>query len=334
MICAEKCRFMKFEHAIGLLMVLGSLVVGALCIELFVRVFVDDGMHFDLEMWKYARNLKVISVDPSIGHVHRPNSQMRLMGVDVKINSNGLRDREIPYERTGPARRILMLGDSFTEGWGVPFAQTFSKRVERLYADHGASAEVINMGVGNYNTIMEVSYFLSEGYKYQPDVVVLNYIPNDAEPIPPHAQPNMAMRACYSCVFLLSSTDKLLRELSLRPDWESYYRDLYGDGNGKGWIDAKASIGKLAEYCKVHDIRLLIAHLPDIHGFEPYPLQRVTDLLERTARENGADFVDVMPDLKGHDSAKLWVSPTDAHPNSLANEIIANALFRKLETMK
>jgi hypothetical protein len=245
---------MKREYAIGTLMVLGSLVIGALCIELFVRAFVDDGMHFDLEMWKYARNLKIISSDPSIGHVHRPNSQMRLMGVDVGINSNGLREREIPYERTGATPRILMLGDSFTEGWGVPFEQTFSKRVEVLYREHGAAAEVINAGVGNYNTIMEVSYFLNDGYKYRPDIVVLNYIPNDAEPTPPHAQPNLALRACYACVFLLASIDTLMREMSLRPDWEGYYRNLYGDGSAKGWIDAKASIRRLAEYCKMHNI--------------------------------------------------------------------------------
>src|SRR5262249_49115553 len=83
----------------------------------------------------------------------------------------------------------LMLGDSFTEGWGVPFGKTFSKRVERLYASRGIRAEVINAGVGNYNTVMEVNYFLSEGYKYQPDIVVLNYIPNDAEPMPRHTAP-------------------------------------------------------------------------------------------------------------------------------------------------
>jgi hypothetical protein len=325
---------MKREHALSLLMVVVSLAVCALGIELFVRAFIDDGMHFDLEMWKYARDVKVISDDRLIGHAHRPNSQERLMGVDVKINSKGLRDREIPYERAGSAPRILMLGDSFTEGWGVPFEETFSKRVERLYAARGTSAEVINTGVGNYNTIMEVEYFLNEGYKYQPDIVVLNYIPNDAEPIPPHAAPNLVMRNCYSCVFLISRIDTLLRELSLRSDWQTYYRNLYGDGRAGGWTDAKTAIGKLAEYCKAHDIRLLIAHLPDIHGFEPYPLQMVVDLLEQAAKENGAGFVDVTPEFKGYDPAKLWVSPTDAHPNGLGNEIIANALFRKLETMK
>jgi len=325
---------MKRENILSLLVLVVSLAVCALGIEVFVRTFIDDGMHLDLEMWKYARDVKTISADRLVGHEHRPNSQGHLMGVDVKINSKGLRDREIPYERTGATPRILMLGDSFTEGWGVPFEQTFSKRVERLYSTHGTSAEVINTGVGNYNTIMEVQYFLNEGYKYKPDIVVLNFIPNDAEPVPPHAAPNVAMRNCYSCVFVIGRIDTLLREMSMRSDWETYYRNLYGDGRAKGWTDAKAAIEKLAEYCKAHNIKLLVAHFPDLHGFEPYPLQNVIDLLQRTAKENGVDFVDVMPDFKGQDPAKLWVSPTDAHPNELGNEIIAKALFRKLDTMK
>jgi lysophospholipase L1-like esterase len=330
--CGE-LAIMKREHALSLLMLVVSILLGALGIELFVRVFIDDGMNFDLEMWKYARDLKVISNDPLIGHVHRPNAQEQLMGVDVKINSKGLRDREIQYERTAFALRILMLGDSFTEGWGVPFEQTFSKRIEELYAARGSTVEVINTGVGNYNTIMEVEYFLNEGYKYRPDIVVLNYIPNDAEPTPPHKQPNLAMRHCYSCVFLIGRTDMVLRQFSVRPDWKAYYSDLYGNGRAKGWLDAKAAIVRLAEYCKAHRMRLLISSLPDIHGFQPYPLQEVTELLELTAKENAVDFIDVMPAFKEHDPNNLWVSPTDAHPNALGNDIIAGALFRKLETM-
>src|SRR5437870_3389065 len=176
---------MKRRFAFWLLMITASLALAALGIELVVRVVIDDGMQFDLEMWKYARDLKQTANNALIGHEHRPNSEARLMGVDVKINSKGLREREIPYERTPSVLRILMLGDSFTEGWGVPFEQTFAKRIERLYAARGTPAEVINAGVGNYNTVMEVNYFLEEGHKYRPDIVVLNYVPNDAEPIPP-----------------------------------------------------------------------------------------------------------------------------------------------------
>jgi len=325
---------MKRERAFWLLMVFGSVALVAMGIELFVRVAVDDGMQYDLEMWKYARDVKQIATNPMIGHEHRPSSQARLMGVDVTINSKGLREREIPYERTPSTLRILMLGDSFTEGWGVPFDQTFSKRIERLFAARGTPAEVINAGVGNYNTVMEVNYFLGEGFKYRPDIVVLNYIPNDAEPVPPHPRPNPLLRACHACVFLFGRFDVLLREVSVRPDWEAYYLDLYGDGGAQGWRDAKTSIGTLADHARSHRVKLLIAYLPELHDLRRDPLQKIAELVREAARENGADFVDVLPDLKDQESAKLWVSPSDPHPNAFANELIAKALFRKLEAME
>ena len=322
---------MKRNLAFWFLMVIGSFAIITMGIELFVRAFLDNGMQLDLEMWKYARDVKQIANDPLIGHRHRPNGEARLMGVDVKINSKGLRDREIPYERKPSTLRILMLGDSFTEGWGVPFEQTFSKRIERLYAAHGINAEVVNTGVGNYNTIMEVKYFLNEGYRYQPDIVVLNYVPNDAEPVPRAVSPNPLMQVCQSCVFLSGRIDTLLRDLSLRPKWEAYYLDLYGKGSAKGWIEAKAAIGKLAEHCRSHNIRLLIAHLPELRNLQHYPLQGITELVRQAASENGADFVDALPELKEHDAPTLWVAPSDPHPNAHANELIANALWRKLE---
>src|SRR5215510_12105712 len=135
--------------ASNLLAMLISLVVAAFGLELLTRFVVDDGMQFDLEMWKYAREVKQVSTDPVLGHEHAPNRQAHLMGVDFHTNSHGLRDREIPYERVPGKLRIAMVGDSLTVGWGVPFDDMFSKRIERLYAQAGVDAEVINFGVGN-----------------------------------------------------------------------------------------------------------------------------------------------------------------------------------------
>jgi GDSL-like Lipase/Acylhydrolase family len=325
---------MKREHAFWLLMVTGSFAVIAMSIELFVRVFVDNGMQYDLEMWKYARDVKQLASNPLIGHGHRPNTQAQLMGVDVKINSKGLREREIPYDRTPSVLRIVMLGDSFTEGWGVPLEQTFPKRIEGIYGERGIAAEVINAGVGNYNTIMEVNYFLDEGYKYRPDIVVLNYIPNDAETVPPHAPPTPLLRICASCVYLFGRLDTLMREVSVRADWETYYLDLYGGGSAKGWLDAKASIGKLAEYARSHHIKLLISYFPDLRDLRHDRLKSIGELVRQAAEESGASFVDTRPELTKEDPMKLWVAPTDPHPNARANELIARALFRKLETME
>jgi lysophospholipase L1-like esterase len=324
---------MKREHAFWPLMVIGSLVATAIVLELFVRVAVDNGMQFDLEMWKYAREVKEVAANPLIGHQHRPGSRAHLMGVDVAINSKGLRDREIPYERTPGTLRILMLGDSFTEGWGVALDDTFAKRLERLYAAKGVKAEVINAGVGNYNTVMEVNAFLDEGRKYDPDIIVLNFTFNDAEPIPPHPAENPLLLLCEACVYLAGRTDTLLREASLRSDWESYYLGLYAD-DAPGWRAARAALAQLAAYARAHRQKLLVASLPDLHQLNPYPLQHISDLARQAASDNGADFVDVLPELQAVPPRQLWVSPTDPHPNAQADALIAQALFRKLTAME
>ena len=229
------------------LLVAVCLVVTAAFTEVAVRLVADDGMQFDLEMWKYARDVKVVSPDPLIGHEHGPNRKARLMGAEVETNSKGQRDREIPYERMLGVLRVAMVGDSLTEGWGVPFESTFSKRIERLYEKAGTKAEVINLGVGNWNTVQEVQHFLTKGYKYSPDIVVLNYFVNDAEPTPERRRPpSLLLQYCYSCVFFKGRLDTVLRQLTRRQDWAEFYLGLYDGGKSKGWLDAKAAINSLA----------------------------------------------------------------------------------------
>jgi len=315
----------------NLLATLISLVITAVGLELLTRFVADDGMQFDLEMWKYAREVKQLAADPLIGHEHAPNRQARLMGVDFRTNSHGLRDREFSFDRVPGKLRIVMLGDSLTVGWGVPLEQTFAKRIEQMYADVGIDAEVINLGVGNYNTVQEVQAFLTKGYRYQPDVVVLNYFVNDAEPIASVSAPSALMRGCYACVFVAGRGDALMRQFFGRLDWMEYYLSLYGDGTARGWLDAKAAIGRLAEFSKAHGIRLMIASLPELHEVANYRFGRITDLVHKAAEENGVAFVDVLPAVADQPPAKLWVTPPDPHPNGYANALIAKALFEALQ---
>ena len=311
-----------------------SLVLAVFSLELLTRLVVDDGMQFDLEMWKYARDIKQVAADPLIGHEHVPNRQARLMGVDFRTNSQGLRDREFSVERVPGKLRIAMLGDSLTVGWGVPVDDTFAKRIERMYAAAGIDAEVINFGVGNYNTVQEVQAFLAKGHRYRPDIVVLNYFVNDAELLEPARSPSPLMRACYACVFLAGRGDAVVRQFLGGMDWAQYYLSLYGDGTSQGWVEAKAAIGRLAEATKASGAKLVIANLPELHDVKDYRFGRITDLVRQAAAEHGAVFVDVLPAIADQPSSKLWVTPPDPHPNAYANELIAKALFVALQKLR
>ncbi|MBP1883761.1 SGNH/GDSL hydrolase family protein [Sinorhizobium mexicanum] len=305
-----------------------SIAVGALLFEGIARIAFDDGMDFDLEMWKYARDLKRVSANPAIAHEHRPNTGGVYMGVPVQINSIGLRDRELAAGGKPVGRvRTVMLGDSLTFGWGVRAEDTPSRQLEALL--NGTSApdpryEVINTGVGNYNTPMEVAYFVTEGYKFDPDVVVLNYFINDAEPTPYRKQSWLGEHSAAYVVFA-SAIDKVSRILLGRADWKTYYRDLY-EPEEPGWQQAKASIHRLASFCRERGYKLILVSYPELHDLKDYPFPEVTGAVERIAFSEHIPFLDLRPSVMDLAPDTLWVSPSDAHPNRIANERFSKAM--------
>lgn len=93
------------------------------------------------------------------------------------IGSLGFRDREYNITKPAGVFRILMLGDSYTEGYGVELNQSFSKVLEGMLNNNslGAKYEVIDTGVGSYSPILEYVVLKYKGLALQPDMVILNY---------------------------------------------------------------------------------------------------------------------------------------------------------------
>lgn len=126
---------------------------------------------------------------PTLGWEKTPNAEGEFIRGDVKIyeqmNSHGLRDDEYPYEKAKDNYRILVLGDSFTEGYDVELNNVFVQMLERMLNDSlaaqtGYRFEVINAGTGGYSTDQEFLFYQTEGYKYNPDLVILMvYAAND-----------------------------------------------------------------------------------------------------------------------------------------------------------
>lgn len=132
------------------------------------------------------------SPDPDTGWSLQPGAAGRWFNsryeydVDVRINSQGLRDVErAGIEKPKGIFRILLLGDSYVEGLRAPLEQTFGKVLEsRLNetAPSGLRFEVIPAGVSGWGTDQELLWFRQHGAAYQPDLVLLAFFPgNDFE---------------------------------------------------------------------------------------------------------------------------------------------------------
>ncbi|MGE0472661.1 MAG: SGNH/GDSL hydrolase family protein [Nitrospirales bacterium] len=315
----------------ALILTLFGILFSLVILEGYVRITQTDGQNFDIEMWRYAKDLKRVSSIPGMGHEHVPNQSGTYMGIPVSINSHGWRDQEYTLEKPSNVIRIMMLGDSVTFGWGAPPEGVTSNLLEnRLNQDpHEKHYQVLNTGIGNSNTAMQVAYFLHTGYRFQPDIVVLNYFINDAEPTPTRKE-NVLIENLYSAVYLAGRIDIVKRTYLGHSDWKTYYQNLYRSQE-PGWLAAQEAISRLSDFCKQHGIALLLAHYPELHELAPYPFQNVQRLLLEEAQKDDIPFVDLLPSVIDEDPSSLWVTPTDAHPNGKAGERFAETLHVALK---
>jgi lysophospholipase L1-like esterase len=301
-------------------LVVVPLAIFLLLTELVLRVYLTRHIFYDVEMSRYALALKLDSPDPRIGHHHRPNGEARLMGVRVRTNSQGFRDDEVPVAR-GDARRLIFLGDSLTLGWGVEKQQTFEHRLEQQLSREQPT-EVINLGVGNYNTTQEVHLFLAKGLRYRPDQVVLFYFINDAEPVPQRSRfPGLGRTRVVT--FFWSRIKALISQLSDAPGYREFYASLYREGS-PGWARSRESLTLLRDVAREEGFDLRVVLLPELHELDPYAFEREHALVADFVRGLGVPVLDLAPAFRGQDPQSLWVSRDDAHPNARAHGLIAD----------
>jgi len=106
---------------------------------------------------------------------------MAVPKVVVHMNSKGLRDRECEYEKHD-SFRILILGDSMIAAMQVPLEQTAQEVTERILNNELSGRKNIEVIAGaqpGWGTDDEYLFYREEGYKYQPDLVLLVFHPEN-----------------------------------------------------------------------------------------------------------------------------------------------------------
>jgi lysophospholipase L1-like esterase len=314
-----------------ILVFLVSLLLVFLTGEMLVRILERYITIYDIEMAKYATSLKVFSQNPDRGHYHKNNSKAHLMGVDISTNSLGLRDREYSFGKPKNTYRIMVLGDSITLGWGVDQSDSYPKKLEEMLhknvsGKRGVDYEVINTGVGNYNTVQEMAYFKDEGYKLNPDMIILGYYINDAELVPRRTK-SVLLNHSHLMVLIWSKMNIIMSRFSKKHNYISYYNSLYGDSY-PGWILCQKALKELKNYCAINNKKLLVVLIPELHDLSnAYPFKETYKKVADFMKSQSIDYLDLYPYFKGHIRDELWVSCEDAHPNKTGHEMIARSIY-------
>ncbi len=315
-----------FKNAILVVVVL---VVCALLLEVMTRLFVDDGVSYELEMWKYATDVKVRDLRPDMGHKHGANRDTSLMNVGVRTNQFGFRGPPIPEKAAPGVARIAFVGDSTTMGWGVAEKDTFAHQVIARLQQQGRKVDGFNEGVGNWNTTQELTNFLDTGLKMKPDIVALTYFINDGEPMPSYPHESWLDLHSAAWIVLNYRLDSLIRQFGPRPDWKHYYRNLYRD-DAPGWQATQKALAEFGQIAKTTGMKIIVFHLPELREFKPYPFQDVTDKVKKAVDAAGLPFVDLLPTVENMTPSTLWVTVPDPHPNAKADAAFTDGMIKQL----
>jgi hypothetical protein len=246
--------------------------------------------------------------------------------------------------------RVVCLGDSFTFGEGVRNEDTYPEVAARLSRKQGRRTDACNLGVGGYNTTQSLGALERFGFDLEPDLVVLGYTINDAEPplfqidpvsgkpvrrareraIEAEAAPQKPPATAVYRLRLAQAAWKVFHERSLTKQTIDYYRSV-NDTAGAGWIESERALREIIGTCRERGIPCVVVMFPLLYELsDAYPFRAVHDRVGAVVTAAGGEFIDLLPRLTGQNPGGLVVHPTDPHPNetvhALAGELVAETI--------
>lgn len=120
---------------------------------------------------------------------HRENYAKTRENIEFEFefatNEFGLRYAPVKIEKSPGEVRVLLLGDSFTEGVGIDADDTFGMYLENLYGGRsGEEVRFINAGLGGQGPLEFWRVFRDVGLKLNPDALLLCIYANDLADTP------------------------------------------------------------------------------------------------------------------------------------------------------
>ncbi len=246
-----------------------------------------------------------------------------------RANAFGFRGDDMRLAKSSEKTlRVAILGDSFTEGYGVKDEDTFPKKLEVILKSEGHDIEILNFGVGGLNTVQEVDLMKGFVLKFKPDVILLMMFLNDTDRM---GTVNFMSRAYYfkslrkHSYFINGLMDSFEKKM-LHHKMVEHYLDGYSKASN-AWKKAKDAIIDAQYAAKDHNAEFVLGLYPALIDLDhDYPFRSIHDTVHNFSSQQQIQFVDLLKAFEGHQDKKLWVHRTDQHPNEIAQEIAAKFL--------
>jgi len=289
--------------------------------------FLLTAMFVLADRWLLTKlGLTVWEYDPELHYVHRPHAvrTLTLAGRPedlVRINAHGFHDDEFPRDKPAGELRGLMLGDSVTMGFGVTYAETFSKKLEDLLAERDgkhSAHQIINAGVHGYSTFQE-RVTLERNLDLRPDFVAVGFCMNDVtEPFVVNTEYGGTGLDYHGVTqtpnpvsgWLANETGvgRLLQRLKQRGQSldEAKRLEIYNTRQmalesrtnpryQEAWTIVLAEMDELYAVAKGNDLPVVLLIFPFTYQLNDPATRAPQEILIEHAKKNGVDVIDFTP---------------------------------------
>ncbi|MGH7338227.1 MAG: SGNH/GDSL hydrolase family protein, partial [Myxococcota bacterium] len=300
-----------------------SLAVSLACAELLLRFFRPLGADGEPRrrprpVWRELLHQR--SAVPGLTYELAPNRREQSQGTMIRTNSFGMRDDEPRAAEGAPVRRIVVLGDSFTFGFGVRGDETYPNVLERLLdaETHDARFEVLNLGVGGYSTRDEALVLEHKGMRWNPELVVVGYVLNDPEidpvqPLHQHFREPTWWQRLELGRLLASFESSLAIAFFGKGD---YYEYLHA--RERKWRSVVLGFERIGAIAGARDVPVLVVIFPMTgKPWAEYPYRELHRKVASLAREKRLEVLDLLDRYSSFPPGELIVAPGDSHPNEL-----------------
>ena len=175
------------------------------------------------------------------------------------------------------------------------------------------NVEVLNGGIGNYNTERYVSRFFKELTGLKPTDIVVHYFLRDAESCPPAAAISSCdtanSRSRFGSPIIAFSTN------TARQRWSSTTaRSMIRRRPGFQVMQVQAA--RARRLCEAQQHRLYLAMVPDVHNLNDYKFGFVHETMRKIADSHGYRLCgsaarDARPARRSKTLGDAWRSPSE-----------------------
>lgn len=259
-------------------------------------------------------------------------------GVPFSYNARGFRDREFTPKSPG-TRRVVFVGDSFTEAQGVVEDLTAARLVEGNLRKDDPKIEIWNLGVRGQD-FPDLEKLFETALELAPDAVIFGMVLNDGDRDPeltknwPRVNDWIMVRQDEPSWIerhsqLVGFVSHRYEQLAVSRDTTAWYSALYSDDNRAGWMRTRAALLRMQAKCRTQGAGFGVVLWPLLVGLESgaeYPFEAAHAQIKKGVERSGIPFFDLLSVLRGRDSKSLWVHSSDLHPNEIAQSLVAPVL--------